>query len=362
MRKQLIRKHQDRSTITQTTDFFNKTLKPSKMGFDVQPMKGIGTLPGLNIGTQGLSNIAPESTFNIGSVGGAIGGAVGKYGESAINMLGGKQADSISTGEGMFSAGTDLALQAATKSGNPFAIAGAGVLKGLDLLNRYGGKTSKKQGTIGLDTGAYASQINPMAGKKRTLLGSIFGKNKRDNKLTSYYDKQNLKAGAATYQNNQENLAAQNSIFDTGSRNQQSLQGGLNTNILAAKKGTKLSKVEIRTITEKVTKFQKGGKMNVIPEGALHARKHNIELDGITNKGIPVVTKEDGGQITQQAEIERDEIIFTKSVTDELEKFHEQYKNASDDEKRNIAIECGKYLSSQILDNTIDNTGILNNG
>lgn len=136
----------------------------------------------------------------------------------------------------------------------------------------------------------------------------------------------------------------------------------MNTNILAAKKGTKLSKVEIRTITEKVTKFQKGGKMNVIPEGALHARKHNIELDGITNKGIPVVTKEDGGQITQQAEIERDEIIFTKSVTDELEKFHEQYKNASDDEKRNIAIECGKYLSSQILDNTIDNTGILNNG
>jgi len=36
--------------------------------------------------------------------------------------------------------------------------------------------------------------------------------------------------------------------------------------------------------------FQNGGDVNVIPEGALHARKHHMENDEhITKKGIPVV-------------------------------------------------------------------------
>jgi len=36
--------------------------------------------------------------------------------------------------------------------------------------------------------------------------------------------------------------------------------------------------------------LQNGGTVNVIPEGALHARKHHMEDDEhITKKGIPVV-------------------------------------------------------------------------
>jgi hypothetical protein len=38
--------------------------------------------------------------------------------------------------------------------------------------------------------------------------------------------------------------------------------------------------------------LKQGGQMNVIPEGALHARKNNMDLakEGeITHKGIPVV-------------------------------------------------------------------------
>nr|DAE33126.1 MAG TPA: hypothetical protein [virus sp. ctrcb4]DAR12779.1 MAG TPA: hypothetical protein [Crassvirales sp.] len=52
--------------------------------------------------------------------------------------------------------------------------------------------------------------------------------------------------------------------------------------------------------------------MNLIPEGALHARKHNLEevnpeLEGqITKKGIPVITHSEGG-VTQTAEIEKNE-------------------------------------------------------
>ena len=103
--------------------------------------------------------------------------------------------------------------------------------------------------------------------------------------------------------------------------------------------------------------FQNGGKMNVIPDGALHARKHTIddeELNGsITNKGIPIISKEDGGEVVQHAEIERDEIIFTLEVTKKLE---ELSKKGTDE----AAIEAGKLLVEEILFNTDDRTGLIN--
>ena len=95
--------------------------------------------------------------------------------------------------------------------------------------------------------------------------------------------------------------------------------------------------------------FQEGGQMNVIPEGALHARKHHMEDDEhITKKGIPVV--DINGK--QQAEIERNEIIFRKEVTSELEKL---FKDGSDE----AAIEAGKLLAKEIIENTDDRTGLI---
>ena len=106
-------------------------------------------------------------------------------------------------------------------------------------------------------------------------------------------------------------------------------------------------------------KFEKGGKVNVIPEGALHARKHNIDspdLDGkITKKGIPVIIEGENG-IEQVAEIERNEVIFNKEVTEKLEAFRDKYKETKDDID---AIEAGKLLVQELLYNTIDNTGLL---
>lgn len=98
--------------------------------------------------------------------------------------------------------------------------------------------------------------------------------------------------------------------------------------------------------------FKEGGKFNVIPEGALHARKHNMDIEGITTKGIPVVSETEDGQIEQQAEIEREEIIFRLEVTKKLE---ELAKDGSDE----AAIEAGKLLVEEILYNTIDNTNSL---
>lgn len=99
---------------------------------------------------------------------------------------------------------------------------------------------------------------------------------------------------------------------------------------------------------EQLQKFKEGGSFNIIPDGALHARKNNMELDGITKKGIPVVDKNGN----QQAEIEKNEIIFRKEVTTAIE---EAIKDGSDKK----AIEIGKLLVKEIFKNTKDNTGLI---
>ena len=57
-------------------------------------------------------------------------------------------------------------------------------------------------------------------------------------------------------------------------------------------------------------------------------------------------------QVVQHAEIERNEIIFTKGVTEELERL---YKDGSDE----AAIQAGKLIAKQIIENTQDNTGLI---
>lgn len=104
-------------------------------------------------------------------------------------------------------------------------------------------------------------------------------------------------------------------------------------------------------------KLAEGGKVNVIPDGALHAHKHHLEdispeYEQVTSKGIPVVTEEEGGKLKQHAEIERNEIIFRLEVTKKLE---ELMKDGSDD----AAIEAGKLLAHEIINNTVDNTGLM---
>lgn len=106
--------------------------------------------------------------------------------------------------------------------------------------------------------------------------------------------------------------------------------------------------------------FKEGGQMNVIPEGSLHARLHHMEnADNLTKKGIPVV--DNNGN--QQAEIEHSEIIFTKEVTEKLEELYKKFKSDeyTNKEKEGFAIEAGKLLSKEIIENTDDRVGLLNN-
>lgn len=110
-----------------------------------------------------------------------------------------------------------------------------------------------------------------------------------------------------------------------------------------------------------VPEFQNGGSINVIPDGALHARKHNMNLDGITEKGIPVVSEKDNGKIEQQAEIEKEEVIFRLKVTQKLEELEKKYysEEASQKEKDEYALEAGKLITEELLHNTKDNAGLL---
>ena len=119
-------------------------------------------------------------------------------------------------------------------------------------------------------------------------------------------------------------------------------------------------------------KFKKGGSLgdkdipeieetnqkNVIPEGALHKNKHHMEhAEGLTKKGIPVID-EDG---EQQAEIEHSEIIFTLEVTKKLEEYYQIFysEESTNKEKEQSALDVGKLLVYQILENTEDRTGLI---
>jgi hypothetical protein len=117
------------------------------------------------------------------------------------------------------------------------------------------------------------------------------------------------------------------------------------------KKGGSVGESDIPEIEETTQK-------NVIPEGALHKNKHHMEhAEGLTKKGIPVID-EDG---EQQAEIEHSEIIFTLEVTKKLEEYYEIFYSdeATNKEKEQAAIDAGKLLVYQILENTEDRTGLI---
>lgn len=143
--------------------------------------------------------------------------------------------------------------------------------------------------------------------------------------------------------------------------NQMTLAGGIKP--LRVKNGAKLDKlISARELLRRaslpaVEEFKEGGKMNVIPDGQLHKNRHHMEDVGdeykdLTTKGIPVVTEGDGGELVQQAEIERDEIIFNIDVTRKLEELME-------DGSDKAALEAGKLLAIEIMENTVDNTGLM---
>ena len=326
-------------------------------------------------------NNASKLSVGLKGAGNALGGTVG-VGNLALTaasfLPGAKEADYSTTAEKSLKLGsTAVGLGAAGAAALGLGAAALGpvglALGAAVLASNLAGKTAKKHSVSAQDTlqnvGSGYGNLNQdikAAGKKFSFLRRNDAK--KVNKNIRNIDQDRMQAADIGYTNKQNTIAGINSIGDIQSKNQQSLVGGLNTNILAAKKGIKIK--DLKEIKNKVNRLQKGGKVNVIPDGALHARKHNIELsDEITTKGIPVVSGDmienqdgtlelqKGGEITQHAEIEREEIIFHKELTEKIESLYKEYESGDE----SAAIKAGKLLVYEILENTIDNTGELLN-
>lgn len=247
----------------------------------------------------------------------------------------------------------------------------------LGLVNAIG---AKKADTITKDNEAFEQVGSSYGGTQSTV----------DDALTKSGKKYGLLSGGARNKANRQihnaqmqqskmsNIADEAQMAFTASNNplletQLQLNGGYQQNtVKAGKSGLKMDrdfakrvvklskgqKEKRKKIQEEVAGFKNGGAVNVIPDGALHAHKHHLEnvdekFEDVTAKGIPVITEEKGGDIKQHAEVEREEIIFNLEVTKQLEKL---MQDGSDE----AAIEAGKLLVHEILENTVDNTGLLN--
>ena len=144
--------------------------------------------------------------------------------------------------------------------------------------------------------------------------------------------------------NNQETIQETNSVW----------QPNINLEIIQImEEGGKTDKPK-----QESDKIEETNQKNVIPEGALHAHKHHMEnAEDLTKKGIPVVDNK--GE--QQAEVEKNEIIFSLEVTKQLENLYKRYQEDTNTqkEKDELAIEAGKLLVYEILHNTIDRTGLI---
>lgn len=242
-----------------------------------------------------------------------------------------------------------------------------GNLTGLGIINSAFGKrantinkdneTWEQQGSAYGGSLAKVDDALTKSGKKYGLFSNRARK-KANAQISEAKRQQNLVADIN--EEAQDAFAASN-YSGIGLRNQIALNGGYRS-MAIGRNGIKILDIQwansiLNKTKASVPEFKSGGKVNVIPEGALHKNKHHLEdvnpeFKDVTNKGIPVVSKEDGGELVQHAEIERNEIIFNLDVTNKLEELMKK----GDDES---AIEAGKLLVHEILNNTIDNTGIL---
>ena len=277
----------------------------------------------------------------------------------------------------------------------------------IGMLNGFAGKNSDSfgvdQDTVAQVGSSYGGTVNDLndaaskAGKKYGLFSSKARK-KANEAIATAKSRQNLMSNIADDATDQR-LAVQSmgeqaglaySLMTDGGYNQKytyaAKQGGLlewnpvitlewepqvelNWELPTFKEG---GNIEITEELEWIPEFKDGGKTqesdvpeieetaqkNVIPEGALHKNKHHMEhADGLTKKGIPVIDEE--GE--QQAEIEHSEIIFTLEVTKKLEEYYEIFYSdeSSNKEKEQAAIDAGKLLVFQILENTEDRTGLI---
>ena len=349
-----------------TKSIDNAAFTSSKMGMYGGLQAGLGEASSMlgGLSTSGLTQEQASTREGIRSVissAGPIGAIIG----AASGVV-----DAIGSATGLNLDNIDA--DAAKRAGIGGKAATQGFINSLPgvsmLVGMLGGRTAKSYKSAEIDqmTNAYGGSVadinaaQSLSGKR--MLGT--------GKANKFIREQNRVNNLITDISLESKLRKSNSAGDTYLSQNQNKYAGYTPQLLLSKKGMKFPELDTaRSLinswkvkpTEDPQKFQLGGKMNLIPEGALHARKHNLEkvnpeLEGqITSKGIPVVAQGEGGVI-QQAEIEKEEVIFRKEFTDKLESLYKQYQEDSSDD---VAIEAGKLICYELLKNTDDRSGLI---
>lgn len=141
-------------------------------------------------------------------------------------------------------------------------------------------------------------------------------------------------------------------------------------NTLRAKNGYAPSLAAYSGSTPQASLFKEGGKIgldtNILPEGALHAHRNNLEDvneelgSQVTEKGIPVVVVKEGGELQQVAEIEHSEWTACLATTEKMEELWKKVKEAeTDKEKDELLVKLGKFLTDELINNTEDPNNML---
>ena len=128
--------------------------------------------------------------------------------------------------------------------------------------------------------------------------------------------------------------------------------------------------VEIKKNGGQLQDIEVSQEQSVLPDGALHKELHHLDelSDKLTRKGINVITVdgdantfeeilEKQDSIKVHAEIEREEVIFSKELTDYIEEARKLWHESDDPA---ILEEVGKRVTKELLFNTDDNANLLN--
>lgn len=299
------------------------------------------------------------------------------------------------------------------KTGNPYAMAAGAAFKGLSMMDQALGinvnTINKKEAefadiskgerilnnVLGFlpGTGAgllagktnefdYDERLNGLSSSygntlddMRTAEGMsegryLFGKKKINDKIRDLEEDQTILLDAQktnTLRKNsdyQHNLSQQNLNRYAGNNYTLTAVGKEGMKLISKEDAIRLLQSRNKT-KEDVVFFKDGGKVNILPEGKLHAHNHHLNdvderLEDLTKKGIPIVTVSEDGRLSQVAEVEKEELILHLELTQQVESLWEQFKNAeSIEEKNRIAFECGDLLCKEIITNTEDNTNLI---
>lgn len=360
--------------ITENADKIN-TIQKSIAG-------AIGNRPEMNGPNAGLANTLDKAYDTIQNMASKLPGPYGKLVSVAMGTN-----KVLSNAVGKIGGGTDGMTGLDTVMGSPFMS-----MTPLGLINGFGGT---KSDTITKDEEAFEQVgssyggTNDIVNKALTKSGKKYGlfssgaRKKANAEIAEAKNQQNLMSNIADIASDQNTLAGTMSAINTNAAGFQLSGGYQQSAVHAGRNGMKFknrAKCIVNNYYESVKTFQRGGQLdlcdevieceeidmteidvfkkggsfNIIPEGALHARKHNLDIDNITKKGIPVIAEDKDGSIIQQAEIEREELILRLEVTDKIEKLSKI--DGTQKEKDSAAIKAGKLLVQELLYNTQDNT------